>query len=57
MNVITIEKKKYVLIPQEEFKILKQKSELNLKKNKRYSLEEGLEAAHKLIDKWAKSGK
>ncbi len=57
MNIITIDKKKYVLILQDEFNRLKQKSELNLKKNKRLSLADGKEHAYKMIDTWAKEGK
>lgn len=55
MNVITIDKKEYVVIPKSEYEQLKKS--LQPVSMKKLSLAEGKEHAYKLIDKWAKEGK
>jgi hypothetical protein len=54
MTQITIDKKKYVLIPEKEYQTLQLKAALKNKPAKKLSLAAGKKRAYKLIDKWAK---
>ncbi|MBX9784732.1 MAG: hypothetical protein K2X48_15695 [Chitinophagaceae bacterium] len=56
MTQIVIDKKKYVLIPQEEYKALQKRATLKTKPAKTLSIEEARAHSKKLIRKWA-SGK
>jgi PHD/YefM family antitoxin component YafN of YafNO toxin-antitoxin module len=54
MTAIVIDKKKYVLVPEKEYRALQLKAALKAKPAKVLSLAEGKKLAYKLIDKWAK---
>lgn len=54
MNTLTIENKKYVVIPQKEYEDLRTKAASKHVSAKKLSLTEGKKLAYKLIDKWAK---
>ena len=54
MNTITLDKKKYVIIPEREYKTILRKAGLNLKPEKRYSVSEAKALTDKMIDKWFK---
>jgi hypothetical protein len=54
MNTLTIEKKKYVVVPQREYENLLLKAASKTPLAKKLSLSEGRKLAHKLIDQWAK---
>lgn len=53
MTEIVIDKKKYVLIPEKDYKTLQKKAALNSKPEKVFSLEEARAYSKKLIKKWA----
>lgn len=53
MTQITIDKKKYVLVPEKEYKSLQKKAALKTKPEKLLSLEEARTFSKKLIRKWA----
>ncbi len=53
MNVITIDRKKYVLIPEHEYRNLRKKAAQKTDTHKLLSLKEGKAMAYRLIDKWA----
>ncbi|MBS1620710.1 MAG: hypothetical protein JST10_16460 [Bacteroidetes bacterium] len=54
MTQIIIDKKKYVLVPENEYQELQLKAALKTKPAKKLSLAAGRKLAHKLIDKWTK---
>jgi hypothetical protein len=54
MNTLTIENKKYVVIPKKEYDDLRAKAATKIVPAKKLSLAEGKKLAFKLIDKWAK---
>ncbi len=54
MNTLTIERKKYVVVPQEEYESLLKKAASKTTPVRKLSLKEGKKLAYKLIDKWAK---
>jgi hypothetical protein len=54
MIQLVIDKKKYVLLPEDEFKKLQLKAALKNKPAKKLSLAAGKNRAYKLINKWAK---
>ena len=53
MTVVTIDKKKYVIIPEKEFKQLQKKASGKLPSQKLYSLKDGKDLAYKMIEKWS----
>ncbi|HZW71268.1 MAG TPA: hypothetical protein VFF57_10340 [Hanamia sp.] len=53
MTSLTIDKKKYVLIPEENFQELQKKAALKLKPDKTFSVEEARSYSKKMIRKWA----
>ena len=53
MNTLTIDRKKYVVLPQREYEILLAKAASKTVPVKKLSLKEGKKLAYKLIDKWA----
>lgn len=53
MTRITIDKKKYVLVPQKEYEALQKKAALKVKPEKLLSVEEARNYSKKLIRKWA----
>ena len=53
MTELLIDKKKYVLIPEKEFRLLQRKAALKTKPEKLFSVEEARERSKKLIRKWA----
>jgi hypothetical protein len=53
MTEIVIDKKKYVLIPEQEYKTLQKKAALKTKPEKTFSIEEARAYSKKLIKKWA----
>ena len=53
MTEIIIDKKKYVLIPEKEYKILQKKAALKARPEKTLSLEDARSYSKKLIKKWA----
>jgi hypothetical protein len=53
MTEITIDKKKYVLIPEKNYHALQKKAALKHKPEKTFSLEEARAYSKKLIKKWA----
>ncbi len=53
MNTLVIDKKKYVVIPQEDYNRLIKKAALKSTARK-FSLPEGKKVAYALIDKWHK---
>jgi hypothetical protein len=54
MNTLSIDKKKIVVMSQEEYEILVTKAARKTPLAKKMSLAEGKRMAYKLIDKWAK---
>lgn len=50
---IVIDKKKYVLIPEKEYKSLQKKAALKTKLAKTFTIEEARAYSKKLIRKWA----
>lgn len=54
MNTITIDKKKYVLIPEKEYEELIVKAAKKSSPGKKLSLATGKKLAYKMIDKGAK---
>ncbi|MEP7257540.1 MAG: hypothetical protein ABI687_04115 [Flavitalea sp.] len=54
MNTLTIEKKKYVIVPQKEYESLLIKAARKSVPAKKLSLAQGRKLAHQLIDKWSK---
>lgn len=53
MTQITIDKKKYVLVPEKEYKSLQRRAALKTKPEKLLSIEEARALSKKLIRKWA----
>jgi PHD/YefM family antitoxin component YafN of YafNO toxin-antitoxin module len=53
MTEIVIGKKKYVLIPEQEYKALQKKAALKAKPEKALSINEARAYSKKLIKKWA----
>jgi hypothetical protein len=54
MNTLTIDNKKYVVVPQKEYENLRTKAVSKSVSAKKLSLTEGKKLAYKMIDKWAK---
>ena len=54
MNTLTIDKKKYVVLPEKEYENLRTKAVSKSASARKLSLSEGKKLAYKLIDKWAK---
>ena len=54
MNTLTIENKKYVLLPKKQYDDLVTKAASKTIPAKKLSLAQGKKLAYKLIDKWAK---
>jgi hypothetical protein len=54
MNTLTIDNKKYIVVPQKEFEALRTKAVSKSVSAKKLSLTEGKKLAYKMIDKWAK---
>ena len=53
-NTITIDKKKYVLVPKKQYDNLLLKAARKSVPSKKMSLVQGKKLAYKLIDQWAK---
>ncbi|WP_175404069.1 hypothetical protein [Mucilaginibacter sp. PPCGB 2223] len=53
MTHLTIDKKKYVLIPEESYQELQRQAALKWKPEKTLSIEEARDYSKKLINKWA----
>ena len=53
MTVVTIDRKKYVIVPEKQFKQLQKKAAGKTAPQKLYSLSEGKAIAYKMIEKWA----
>ncbi|GDX53115.1 hypothetical protein LBMAG27_21620 [Bacteroidota bacterium] len=53
MTQIVIDKKKYVLLPEKDYKTLQRKAALKMKTEKTFSLAEARVHSKKLIRKWA----
>ncbi len=53
MTQIVIDKKKYVLVPEKDFRTLQRKAALKMKTEKTFSIEEARAHSKKLIRKWA----
>jgi hypothetical protein len=53
MTEILIDKKKYILIPEKDYKTLQKKAALKSKPEKLLSVEEARSYSKKLIAKWA----
>lgn len=53
MTEIVIDKKKYVLLPEKEYKTLQRKAALTLKPEKLLTVSEARNHSKKLIRKWA----
>lgn len=53
MTEITIDKKKYVLIPEKNYHALQKKAALQQKPEKTFTVEEARAYSKKLIKKWA----
>jgi hypothetical protein len=53
MTEIVIDKKRYVLLPEKDYKLLQRKAALKTKADKALSLEEARAYSKKLIRKWA----
>ncbi|HRE64397.1 MAG TPA: hypothetical protein PKU77_11440 [Ferruginibacter sp.] len=53
MTEIVIDKKKYVLIPEKEYKALQKSAALKTKTDKTFTLAEARNYSKKLIRKWA----
>lgn len=56
MTQIVIDKKKYVLIPEKDYKVLRRRAALKSKAEKTFSVSDARAHSKKLIRKWA-SGK
>lgn len=54
MNTLTIDNKKYVVLPKKEYEDLRTKAVSKSASARKLSLSEGKKLAYKLIDKWAK---
>ena len=54
MNTLTIDNKKYIVIPQKEYEDLRAKAVSKSASARKLSLSEGKKLAYKMIDKWAK---
>lgn len=54
MNVLTIDKKDYIIIPKKEYEHLVVKAASKTPPAKKISLAQGKKLAYKLIDGWAK---
>ena len=54
MNTLTIENKKYVVIPKKEYEALRTKAVSKSATARKLSLSEGKKLAYRMIDKWAK---
>ena len=53
MTHLVIDKKKYVLIPEESYQELQKQAALKWKPEKTFSIEEARDYSKKLIEKWA----
>jgi hypothetical protein len=53
MTEIVIDKKKYFLIPEKDYRALQRKAALKMKTEKTFSLHEARSLSKKLIRKWA----
>lgn len=53
MTEIVIDKKKYVLLPEKDYRVLQKKAALKSRPEKLLSLEEARAYSKKLIRKWA----
>ena len=53
MTHLTIDNKKYVLLPEENYRELQKNAALKWKPEKTFSVEEAREMSKKLIRKWA----
>lgn len=53
MTEITIEKKKYILIPKKDYQVLQKKAALKTKSEKIFTVEDARAYSKKLIRKWA----
>ncbi len=53
MTEIVIDKKKYVLLPEKDYKTLQRKAALSIKPEKLLNITEAREYSKKLINKWA----
>jgi len=56
MNTVSIDKKKFVVISQQEYETLVTKAARKTPLAKKLSLTEGKKLAYKLINKWVKEG-
>jgi hypothetical protein len=54
MNVLTIDKKDYIIVPKKEYEDLVVKAASKTPPAKKLSLAQGKKLAYKLIDEWAK---
>ena len=54
MNVLTIDKKDYIIVPKKEYEHLVVKAASKTAPAKKLSLSQGKKLAYKLIDEWAK---
>ena len=54
MNTLVIDKKKYVVIPQDDYKKLMKQASISAPSARKLSLVEGKKMAYALIDKWHK---
>ena len=54
MNVLTINKKDYIIVPKKEYEHLVVKAASKTAPAKKLSLSQGKKLAYKLIDEWAK---
>ena len=54
MNTLVIDKKKYVVVPQEDYNQLIKKAASKKATARKFSLSEGKKAAYAIIDKWHK---
>ena len=53
MTELVIDKKKYILLPEKEYRLLQRKAALKSKPEKTLSLEEARAYSKKLIQEWA----
>lgn len=53
MTELVIDKKKYILIPEENYQALQKKAALKSKSEKTFTLEQAREYSKKMIRKWA----
>ena len=54
MNTLVINKKKYVVIPQDDYKRLVKQAAVSAPSARKLTLAEGKKMAYSLIDKWHK---